>query len=540
MIRRYIEALYDIDLIQDEKTKDIKIMFLADFIDERLPNLNEVLLSTINGFKAIHEANDKVMIASDEEYQKIITSVDYATFKFKDTIKTKDDVVNFVKQGLQNESIYHTGFRNINDFTMYALATGTEKQTLANFDNRFKENGATSYTDKNKVVITGVFFNNIYTDYDTQTEAGTQNRIKRSDAVEQKYNALWQLIKTKKEPITLDEVAQILSFNDAEAELLKRKKDDLAGLEKLTKTAPTPKNYTFITNKIQNELHTLTDDFTGLTLSSKKNKGTAKAIIVDAKISLDEAIKSTGIINELQKQILNIFKSHFKENPDTPITLQDIYRYLTGGDKTRPKKEILDTIKQSIDTLSNAKIELQYHTSKKYKGTDGYIELTDFKTPLLPIEQATYNYKGTKQIAYKLYGTYEDNKYFKLADQMNQLASVPMKYLNNNKAVQNSIVNISLTSYLVEQINLIKKGSLNTNRISYDRLYEVAGLTDADDSKKTYERKRTIRDTTAKILEEKRKQGLLQYYEVYRGQKNEAKGIAIFFKPITDKGETTK
>ena len=110
---------------------------------------------------------------------------------------------------------------------------------------------------------------------------------------------------------------------------------------------------------------------------------------------------------------------------------------------------------------------------------------------------------------------------------MNQLASVPTKLLNNAGAVTNTMQNMTLTAYLVEQINLMKKGSINNHCISYDRLYEVAGLTDKE--RKDYNKTRRIRENVGKILMQKAKQGLFKNFEERNGQKNEVLGVKIFF-----------
>ena len=110
---------------------------------------------------------------------------------------------------------------------------------------------------------------------------------------------------------------------------------------------------------------------------------------------------------------------------------------------------------------------------------------------------------------------------------MNQLASVPTKLLNNAGAVTNNLQNMTLTAYLVEQINLIKKGSLSNPCISYDRLYEVAGLT--EDERKDYNKTRRIRDNVGKILMRLEKDKLFKSFIEYNGQKNEVLGVKIEF-----------
>ena len=549
MIKQYIQALYDIDLIQDADIKQLKTIFFKSFLSERITNIGDIFLKTINGFKAIHNAQD-VAIIDDAEYEKRINDANYIKFKFKDTINSKDDILAFIKQNEKNERTFHLVARNIQDFTAYLLATGTERQTLENYDNRFKENGATSYVDKNKVMITGVFFRNIYTNYDVDTEAvakgekvdttGLDNFTKRLDAVDKKYGELWQRIQDNNGDITLEELTKLLSFNDAEADLLsKDEKDELAGLESVS-TPIKPNSMTYTTNKIHQNLskiETLTEinnDILPISLSKKKGD----IVAIASMETMQDAIYKLNL-TPFDELILDASKNLFKLNKE--INTESVCDYITGNTGTRPNKAMLDDIEKSILTLSGKILRLDYGTQKHLKGKHKGEEIEiHFTAPLLPIKAVQVKYKGHKKTFYRLIGTYEENEYFKFTDALGQLTSTKTLYLKAGDKVRINKENTLINNYLAKQITLIKRGSLDTNKISYDKIYALCGIdnTDEKDSNALIQRKNRIRANVSYLLQEKKKLGFIKHYEEYKetqGTAHRVAGIEIFTEDDTKK-----
>lgn len=533
LLRTYANILYDINKIEDKKIRKIKTLFFQDYINERLTNLGDIFLKITNGFKAISKSNTKIMTADDEEYSKIINSIDYETFKFKDNIKSKDDVLAFMKKQENNEKIFYAIQRKLEDFSDYLLGTGTDGQTLKDYDNRFKDNTMAEYLDKNGVLVTrvtGIFYSNIYTNYDTKTDDGLKNYNDKTDAIDKQYNELWQRIYDNKGDITLDEISKLLSFNADEKNILKDA-EAVADAEKIG--IPTkPNSYTYVTNKVHRNLdkiETLTEiDKDLLPISLSKNRG--DIVITASMDTMQDAIYKLNLSNT-DKLVLEALKSLFKNNK--AINLEAVFDYVTGNAGDRPNPTTLQDIEKSILNLSGKRISLNYATTKHFKGkTKGEQLEIDFTAPLLSIEKVAVKYKGGKHTFYKLVGTYEDNRYFKFIDDIGQLASTKTLYLNNGGKVRNTTENILITHYLVEQITLMRSGSLDTNKISYDKIYALCGVDDTADpteAGKLAQRKNRIRANVALILKEKKKQGLILDYKEYKlGAVHRVAGVEIF------------
>lgn len=366
LVYLFITSLYDISLIQDEKTKRQKLtqlkMYINDTTKERVyTGIADLLERAILHQKTLL-AGQPVKIKED-----IIAFEDEIELKLLDydnnleIEKTEQNTpISYLKSNVFVAGYLYNMTQIYRKFVLYLL--GDDKADFKSFVTFTLEKLDSRHFDTN-----------IYTDY-----GDIDSYEKRKQTTYDKYTAYVDALIKSDKPITYDDFIKLVAFDDAEREILTREKetDELAGLEKLTKAVETPNSYTFITNRLQNELHTLTKDFTGLTISKKETKGTKKAVVIDAKITydeeLDDALKQAGI-TEPQKQILNILHVLFKnaEAQDTPITLFDIYRFYAGGDAKRPQKSVLNEIKQNIEVLGKTRLTTQYANGNKFKLKNG-------------------------------------------------------------------------------------------------------------------------------------------------------------------------
>ena len=80
----------------------------------------------------------------------------------------------------------------------------------------------------------------------------------------------------------------------------------------------------------------------------------------------------------------------------------------------------------------------------------------------------------------------------------------------------------------------MRSGSLDTNKISYDKIYQICEVEEATgeaESNALRLRKNRIRKNVDLILKEKKKQGLIKHYAEYKEEKGTAHkvaGIEIF------------
>lgn len=533
----FIKAFYELDEIKDEKTRKEKILFFNELMRTdhiMLEHAGIFIAGSVNVLKDVRLANGIVAVRDDEDYLKI----DFKKYKFNAEIKSKDDIVKFIKHYKNSEILIYDTNQKVRDFAFYLLGTGTERQTLKDYENRYSYLWVKNDPAFQNIVFDGVLYDNIYTNYDVKTPDGTENYAKRTDTIIERDRALHNLINTRTKDISLKEILDIITFDAEEKKIFAKEVKDyeLADLESAS-TPIKPNSMTYITNKVHQNLSKI-DALTGIDeneqlISLSRKKGD---IVVRASMeTLQDAIYKLDL-TPFDELILNATKNLFKENKQ--INLESIFDHITGNTGGRTNPTTLQDIEKSILTLSGKMIRLDYATKKRFKGKNKGEELeVSFTAPLLPIQAVKVKYKGYEKTFYRLIGTYEENAYFKFTDDIGQLTSTKALYLNNGDKVRNTSENILITNYLVKQITLIKRGSLDTNKISYDKVYALCGIdtnetiADPKEANKLAQRKNRIRANVSYILKEKQKQGLITGYKEYKetqGTAHRVAGVEIF------------
>ena len=342
---------------------------------------------------------------------------------------------------------------------------------------------------------------NVFIALDNYYYAASENNTKDIDITEEFYN----FIQDPKGETTLNESLDLTHAVNI--------------LQSLT-----PKNYKIPNNKLMNALQTsqIINDPTDLIVSNKGD------ITVYVFVTYNDEETGIKLINnnltqyqtDVSNAVVTIWKQTQEENKPAVVTIDMIYKYMPGGGE-RPSDKARAEIKNSLDILSNLKIELDATEEMQKRGKINSGDKFTIKENYFNLRKATYKIKngGQEVEAYQILST---PLIWIYAEMTNQILTISRKYLTvtkvKNGKITNEVIQMgetrqSITSCILKRIEIMKRDRKNkvktqSDIIRLDHIYKTAGI----EEQSKVERKRN-NDFIISVMEYQAAAGNIKGYE---------------------------
>ena len=241
------------------------------------------------------------------------------------------------------------------------------------------------------------------------------------------------------------------------------------------------------------------------------NKQTVQIFVALKYMGAD--IKLNRKIGGFDKAVYNAISTLWSAG-NACITVKDIYETMNGLKKSKKLSEAQERkIRASVDKMRFTNCYIDFSQELNAIKGESDIESGKLSDNMLHISEAiAVMNNGETKNAYKIHTEPVLYTYNRIK---RQLISVPIGLLDTSQALSNTDDVIALREYLIQQIQNMKKGIRNSNKMLFDTIYKEAGI------KQTTNRTQIMRDRdkVIAILEAwKDKQYIKGYELTYSGK----------------------
>lgn len=259
------------------------------------------------------------------------------------------------------------------------------------------------------------------------------------------------------------------------------------------------------------------DKLIGVKINSRKSK---KEILSMANVNFDnEGIQITGEkeLTPYDREIHDALVTLYIDGRNDYITLQMIYRTLTGNKNAKLNPKQKETINNSLNKMMYSHIKMI--ASKEECEAYGFNEFS-YEGALIYAEKMIGTING---VSTEVYHLLREPVFYTCANKKNQIQRLDIKLLDS--PVSKNEENIILQGYLYRRIIAMKGSRKLSSTISYDTVYKHLDIQAASDGA-LRKKKLKVRNTIKKILNYWKEKKFIKNY-IENNRKNEIVSITI-------------
>lgn len=197
------------------------------------------------------------------------------------------------------------------------------------------------------------------------------------------------------------------------------------------------------------------------------------------------------------------------------ITATDIFRVITGKLKGSVTKEQREKVNKSMikcrQYTVNIDLTSEYIVLAPHE--KGNVTSLTFAGSLISFNNITKKARNGTNFSYQIY---DIPPLFKVAEVMGKISVFPFELLDTPISKTDQVITIQ--SYLLREIDLIKNQSRDSNYISWNEIFDIAGVNSTD----TRYMKPRVKTTVNKILTHWKEKGFISDYKNKKIRKADA------------------